>query len=96
MKVRWTIEALNDLDDIENYIARDNPERALTFVEELIEFGDSLGDFAYKGSQAKWTKDTSIKEMYYEEYTFIYEIDVDTVVIHEIHNFAKMIRHFNG
>ena len=35
MKVRWTIEALNDLDDIENYIARDNPERALTFVEEF-------------------------------------------------------------
>ncbi|MCR5848536.1 MAG: hypothetical protein K6G75_10520 [Lachnospiraceae bacterium] len=65
------------------------------FVNELIDFGDSLGNFANKGTQAKWTNDTSVKEMYYKDYTFIYEINSDSVIIHEIHNFAKMIRHFN-
>ena len=96
MKVRWTAEALKDLDEIEDFIAIDNPERAVTFIEELLDFGDSLGNFAYKGAQAKWTKDSNIKECFYEEYTFIYEIDGDVVIIHEIHNFAKMMRHFNG
>jgi plasmid stabilization system protein ParE len=95
MRVSWTKEALNDLDDIEDFIAIDNPERAVTFLEELIDFGDSLGNFAYKGTQAKWTKDSSIKESYYKDYTFIYEIEIDTVTIHEVHNFAKMMRHFN-
>ena len=37
MNVRWTMEALNDLDEIENFIALDNPERAYTFIEELLE-----------------------------------------------------------
>ena len=88
-------EALNDLEEIELFIAKDNIDRALSFVNELIDFGDSLGNFANKGTQAKWTNDTSVKEMYYKDYTFIYEINSDSVIIHEIHNYAKMIRHFN-
>ncbi|MCR5848226.1 MAG: type II toxin-antitoxin system RelE/ParE family toxin [Lachnospiraceae bacterium] len=95
MNVKWTVEALNDLEEIELFIAKDNIDRALSFVNELIDFGDSLGNFANKGTQAKWTNDTSVKEMYYKDYTFIYEINSDSVIIHEIHNFAKMIRHFN-
>ena len=95
MNVKWTVEALNDLEEIELSIAKDNIDRALSFVNELIDFGDSLGNFANKGTQAKWTNDTSVKEMYYKDYTFIYEINSDSVIIHEIHNFAKMIRHFN-
>ena len=95
MNVKWTVEALNDLEEIELFIAKDNIDRALSFVNELIDFGDSLGNFSNKGTQAKWTNDTSVKEMYYKDYTFIYEINSDSVIIHEIHNFAKMIRHFN-
>ena len=95
MNVKWTVEALNDLEEIELFIAKDNIDRALSFVNELIDFGDSLGNFANKGTQAKWTNGTSVKEMYYKDYTFIYEINSDSVIIHEIHNFAKMIRHFN-
>ena len=95
MNVKWTVEALNDLEEIELFIAKDNIDRALSFVNELIDFGDSLGNFANKGTQAKWTNDTSVKEMYYKDYTFIYEINSDSVIIHKIHNFAKMIRHFN-
>ena len=35
MKVRITAEAERDLEVIADYIAKDNPERALSFVEEL-------------------------------------------------------------
>ena len=34
-KVRWTNRALGRLDEIADYIAKDNPERAKTFVTEL-------------------------------------------------------------
>lgn len=95
MIVKWTKEAVQDLDDIELYIANDSIARAVSFISELIDFGDSLGNFPEKGTQAKWTSDASIKELYYKEYTFIYEVTADSVIIHEIHNFAKMMRHFN-
>jgi addiction module RelE/StbE family toxin len=34
-KLRWTNRALGRLDEIADYIARDNPARAKTFVTEL-------------------------------------------------------------
>ena len=36
--------AIEDLNDIEDYIARDNPARAVSFVDELIDLGDSLSN----------------------------------------------------
>ena len=87
-------KALKDLEEIESYIAQDDLEHAYTFIGELLDFGDKLGDFPEKGTQAKWTGDCSKKEMYYEQHTFIYETSTNGVIIHEVHNFAKMVRHF--
>lgn len=95
MRVRWTRFALKDLDDIENYIALDDVGRAADFVGELIDFGESLEFNWERGTQAKWTKDTSIRELYYHNYTLIYEVLENEIQIHEVHNNAKMIRHFN-
>ena len=57
MKVRWTYEALKDLDEIEEYIALDDSGRAYDFINELIDLGESL-EFDWKrGTMAKWTND---------------------------------------
>ena len=37
MQIIWTQEALEQLIDIEDYIARGNPERAAKFVDQLVE-----------------------------------------------------------
>lgn len=95
MRVRWTRPALKDLDDIENYIAQDDVGRAVSFVDKLIDLGESLEFDWERGTQAKWTIDSSIKEIYYHNYTIIYEIMETEIQIHEVHNCAKMIRHFN-
>jgi toxin ParE1/3/4 len=41
-RVRWTNRALGRLDEVADYIARDNPERAQTFVRELRQKVDIL------------------------------------------------------
>jgi len=98
MKVNWSKPALADLDDIESFIALDNPERAFSFIMELIELGDSLAadGMAERGTLAKWTNDKSIRELYYGNYTIIYEILENEVMIHEVHNNARMLRHFRS
>lgn len=96
MKVKWSELALEDLDNIENYIALDNPERAVSFIMELIDLGDPLADqgMAQKGTPAKWTDDSNIRELYHGNYAIIYEILQDTIMIHEEHNTARMFRNF--
>ena len=95
MRVRWTKPGLEDLDDIENYIALDDAGRAADFVDKLIDLGESLEFNWERGTQARWTSDLSIRELYYQNYTLIYEVLENEIQIHEVHNSAKMIRHFN-
>jgi plasmid stabilization system protein ParE len=96
MKVRWSKLALEDLDDIGKYIASDNPERATSFIMELLDLGDSLATpgMAEKGTSAKWAKDPNIRELYYGSYAIIYEVLQDIVMIHEVHHSARIFRHF--
>ncbi len=95
MNVIWSDLAIEDLNDIEEYIARDNPKRATSFVLELINLGDSLSTEgqAWKGTVAKWIRNANVRELYYREYTLIYEIKVDDIIIHEVHNSAKLSRY---
>mgnify|MGYP000684757456 CR=1 FL=1 len=82
--------AIEDLNDIEDYIARDNPARAVSFVDELIE-----GE-AEKGTPAKWIRDTNVRELYCKNYTIVYEICGDDIIIHEVYNSAKLSRQLRG
>jgi plasmid stabilization system protein ParE len=43
--VRWTDEALRDLDDILAYIEQHNPMAAIDLVETIIASGNALGIF---------------------------------------------------
>ena len=42
MIVKWTGEALENLSGIEKYIGRDSPKQAESFVDYLIEQGESI------------------------------------------------------
>jgi plasmid stabilization system protein ParE len=42
-QVRWSLTAGNDLQDIENFIARDSILHAITFVDRIVE---STGHFS--------------------------------------------------
>ncbi|MCH5266670.1 MAG: type II toxin-antitoxin system RelE/ParE family toxin [Lachnospiraceae bacterium] len=96
MRVIWSDLAIEDLREIEEYIARDNPERAISFIMELLDYGDSLGieGQTRKGTPAKWIDNSNVRELYYDKYTIVYEITDHTIEIHEIHNSAKLSRHF--
>jgi len=37
MKIKWTEESLDQLANIEAYIAKDSPARAVHFVDQIIE-----------------------------------------------------------
>ena len=98
MKVSWSKPAIADLDDIEEFIALDDPERAVVFIMELIDLGESLASdgTAERGTPAKWTKMKNIRELYYGNYSIGYQILPGEVVIHEVHHNARMLRHFEG
>ncbi|MBQ7506156.1 MAG: type II toxin-antitoxin system RelE/ParE family toxin [Lachnospiraceae bacterium] len=90
MKVTWTMPALQDLDEIESFIALDDYDRAVDFVNQLIDLGDSLCDpeTCEKGTPVSWAKDSRVRELYYKGYSIVYEVDSGTeiIYIHEVYN----------
>ena len=49
MNVIWSAEVLYELDQIERFIAQNNPQRGSEFIETLLQSGDSLAYHPDKG-----------------------------------------------
>jgi toxin ParE1/3/4 len=87
MIVRLTAEAESDLESIGDYIAQDNPCRALSFVLELREKCMSLADMALAFPLVPRYERHGIRRRPHGNYLVFYRIDGDQVVIvHVLHS----------
>ncbi|KAF0140861.1 MAG: hypothetical protein FD122_2034 [Stygiobacter sp.] len=65
MKIFWTKEALLRLQDIEEYISRDNPVAAIGFVDKLISIAETIVDYPEKGRIVPELSIEKIREVLY-------------------------------
>lgn len=81
MKLVLTVEAITDLEQIGDYIAKDDPGRALSFVEELeLRCRDLLAHpMAYPLASVK--KEQRVRRVVHGNYLIFYRADPDAVVI---------------
>lgn len=72
-----------DLREIVSFIARDNPQRAHTFGNTLIDKALSLGAQPEKGRVVPEQDDLAVREIVYRAYRIIYEVvpDPNTVFV---------------
>lgn len=86
MQLEWSKDAVEDLDNIWEYISLDNIMRAFTFIDELRAEAKKLADNPMIGIKIPEINDTNFREWFYRDYTLIYEIVGNVVMIHEVHN----------
>ncbi len=84
MNVIWSAEALYELDQIERFIAQNNPQRASEFIETLLQSGDSLAYHPDKGRVVPELSIAAFREILVGHYRLIYyrsaeQIDILTV-----------------
>lgn len=84
MRIVWSDGAVANLEAIHEYIARDAPDRAGSFIQRLIEATEPLTDFPQMGRVAP-EGDGRHREVFCDPYRIIYrardeEIYVVTVV----------------
>jgi plasmid stabilization system protein ParE len=81
-----TDEAALDLEQIGDAIARDNPERAVTYVRELRVSCESLGEFPKAYPLVPRYEDFGVRRRVHGNYLIFYRIGIDTVdVLHVLH-----------
>lgn len=88
MRVEFTEAARKDLLSIGDYIAKDNPPRALSFLDELEERCMALENFPNAYPVLARRLDANIRRLVHGNYNVFYSVSGDTVSIIHILNSA--------
>ena len=73
----WSPAARDDLHDIVVFIARDNPNRAMSFGYELISETDRLQEFPESGRTVPEYRDDSLRELIFRQYRIVYRVNYE-------------------
>jgi len=79
--VIWSLEALDDLERMREYIARDSPYYADLFVSSVFEVTDRLAAYPFSGRKIPEFNRESSRETSYGSCRIMYEVEQDLVII---------------
>ncbi|MGE7469546.1 type II toxin-antitoxin system RelE/ParE family toxin [Bosea sp. NPDC003192] len=89
MKVRLSSEARRDLIAIGDYIARDNPSRAHSFIKELTDKCASLADIPLGHAIVPRYEARGIRRCVHDNYQVFYRVDGDLVFVVRVLHSAR-------
>jgi len=92
LKVIWSKEALSQLIEIEHFISRDNPESAIKFVDRIIDRGENIKDFPFKGRVVPEFSSDLIREIFEKTYRIVYRITDDQIEILTVFEGHQLMR----
>jgi len=91
-KIIWTDSAIQDLNDIGDYIAKDSEKYAQITVNKLFDSVDILELYPLAGKIVPELNDDSIRELPQGNYRVVYQIiDENRIDILTVHNCARLI-----
>lgn len=93
MEIRWTREALGQLIEIEEFISRDNPERAALFVDLIIDHVEaSLPVNPRLGRTVPEIANPAIRELLFRNYRIVYLLTESIIEILSVFEGHRLLR----
>jgi len=90
-EVKWTPQALDDLEAICLFIARDAPPVAAVFAQKAIDATDRLAAFPESGRMVPEMYDLNLREVILGNYRLIYRLRSGDVQILTVHHAARKL-----
>lgn len=91
IKLIWSKESLSRLQEIEDYISKDNPNAAIKFVSKIIEHAESIISHPRKGRIVPEIDIENIRELFYKNYRIVYQIKSKSIVILTVFEGHKLL-----
>ena len=92
VEVKWTDNALNELDDYANYISKDSPKYARILVKQIYEIIGHLNQFPKFGRKVPEYDDSSLREIIFKNYRIIYLIKSYHIEIISVIHGSKLLK----
>lgn len=90
-EIRWTNQAVDDLESIAEFIARDSENYAKMFVHKIMKSLDQIIAFPMSGRIVSEFKQENIRELVVGSYRIIYRIKEDVAELLTIHHSAQLL-----
>jgi plasmid stabilization system protein ParE len=93
MNIFWTREALEHLIDIEEFIAKDSPARAATFVDELVDHAEiAVAENPQIGRMVPEIAMPEIRELIYRKYRIVYRVTDSSIEVLTVFEGHRLLR----
>lgn len=91
-QVTWAPQAIQDVDAIRAYVARDSVRYADLVVERLVAAVERLKDSPHSGRVVPELGDESIREVIVGNYRIVYRLRHDVVEVATVFHGARLFR----
>ena len=94
VEVRWTPQAIEDIENIANYIAKDSSKYAIVKVTEFFDAAFILENYPYSGRIVPEVGSKNIRELIVGFYRLIYRIKNSNLVeIITVYHSYRLLKH---
>ena len=95
-EVRWSLTASDDLQELENFIARDSALHAINFIDRIVESAERLQKSPQLGRAVPEFGRTDLREVIFNGYRIVYLFRNDAVtilrVVHGARDLAQLVQ----
>lgn len=91
-RVVWTRQAVEDVEAIKAYVARDSQRYALLLAERLVVAIERVGLFPESGRVVPEVGDAALREVVYGNYRIVYRVLPEAVEVVTVHHGARLLR----
>src|SRR3990172_8335439 len=90
-EVKWTIQSIEDISNIAEYISNDSVRYAEMFVEKVFERAEILNSHSHAARMVPEIEDKTIRELILGNYRIIYKIYPSRIDVLTVHHSARPI-----
>jgi len=91
MKIIWSPLSVERITKISEYIAEDNPDASVTWVESIFEIIERLKQFPESGRIVPEINKSHIREIIHGNYRIIYKIRQEEIYILTVRHFKQIL-----
>jgi plasmid stabilization system protein ParE len=92
MRLIWSLQAIEDVEAIRTYVARDSEQYANLLIDRIIAAVDRLEGFPLSGRVVPEVGDESLREVIYRNYRSVYRLKPEIIEIVTVFLAARLLR----
>ena len=92
MRLIWSLQAIEDVEAIRTYVARNSEQYANLLVDRIIAAVDRLEGFPLSGRVVPEVGDESLREVIFRNYRIVYRLKPEIIEIVTVFHAARLLR----